>query len=102
MSNDKLTTTIKGFVRMKASPLHDRVIVEPLEVETKTSGGIIIPDVSVEKPMIGIVRAVGPETKYLRPSDKVYHGKHAGVEYKENGKTYFVMREVDAFLTIQE
>jgi chaperonin GroES len=89
---------------MKFRPLHDRVVVEPLEVEEKTSGGIIIPDTAKEKPMQGKVVAVGSgnrdETGKLvaldvKKGDTVLYGKWSGTEVKLDGKQVLIMRESD-------
>ncbi|WP_455372193.1 co-chaperone GroES [Limibacillus halophilus] len=89
---------------MKFRPLHDRVVVEPLEVEEKTAGGIIIPDTAKEKPMQGKVVAVGSgsrdETGKLvaldvKKGDTVLYGKWSGTEVKLDGKQVLIMRESD-------
>jgi chaperonin GroES len=90
---------------MKIRPMQDRIIVERVEEETKTAGGIIIPDtVSKEKPQEGKVVAAGkgkvtPEGKVLpldvKVGDRVLFGKYAGSEIKVDGKEYLIMREDD-------
>jgi len=89
---------------MNFKPLYDRVLVERLESEEKTAGGIIIPDTAKEKPMEGKVIAVGQGTKsekgdtialQVKPGDKVLFGKWSGNEIKLNGKDYLVMKESD-------
>jgi chaperonin GroES len=90
---------------MNIRPLQDRIIVERVEEETKTAGGIIIPDtVSKEKPQEGKVVAAGkgkvtPEGKVLpldvKEGDRVLFGKYAGSEIKIDGKEYLIMREDD-------
>ena len=89
---------------MKFRPLHDRVLVERVEQETKTAGGIIIPDTAQEKPMQGKVKSVGggsrDETGKLVPldvkaGDKVLFGKYSGTEVKIDGTEYLIMRESD-------
>ena len=90
---------------MNIRPLQDRIIVERVEEETKTAGGIIIPDtVSKEKPQEGKVIAAGkgkvtPEGKVLpldvKVGDLVLFGKYAGSEIKVDGKEYLIMREDD-------
>ena len=80
-------------------PLSDRVLIEPLEAETKTAAGIIIPDNAKEKPQKGNVVAVGPGTKdeplTVSVGDTVLYGKYAGTELKLDGKDYLIMRESD-------
>ncbi len=89
---------------MKFRPLYDRVLVERLESESKTSGGIIIPDTAKEKPMEGLVIAIGNGTKsdngdivplQVKVGDKVLFGKWSGNEIKLDGKDYLVMKESD-------
>lgn len=85
-------------------PLADRVLVEPLEAETKTSSGIIIPDTAKEKPQKGTVVAVGPGTKdeplTVKVGDTVLYGKYAGTELKLEGTEYLMMRESDILAII--
>ncbi len=85
-------------------PLHDRVLVERLESEAKTAGGIIIPDTAQEKPMEGKIIAVGTgEIKSdgsVRPlnvkaGDHVLFGKWSGTEVKLDGKELLIMKESD-------
>jgi chaperonin GroES len=89
---------------MKMRPLHDRVIVKRLEAETKTAGGIVIPDTAAEKPIKGEVVAVGNgkilEDGKTRPldvkvGDKVLFGKYSGTEVKVDGQEVVVMKEDD-------
>ncbi len=90
---------------MNIRPLQDRIIVERVEEESKTAGGIIIPDtVSKEKPQEGKIIAVGkgkvtPEGKVLpldvKEGDLVLFGKYAGSEIKIDGVEYLIMREDD-------
>jgi len=89
---------------MKFRPLHDRVLIESLESEEKTAGGIIIPDTAKEKPQEGKVIAVGPGSKSedgktipmdVKVGDRVLFGKWSGTEVKVNGKEYSIMKESD-------
>ena len=88
----------------KLRPLHDRVIVERLEEEKKSAGGIIIPDSASEKPVRGKIVAVGPGKKDdngknisldVKVGDIVLFGKYSGSEVKVDGKDLLVMREDD-------
>ena len=85
-------------------PLADRVLVEPLEAETKTASGIIIPDTAKEKPQKGTVVAVGPGTKdeplTVKVGDTVLYGKYSGTELKLEGIEYLMMRESDILAII--
>jgi chaperonin GroES len=89
---------------MKFKPLHDRVVVERADADTKTKGGIIIPDTAKEKPMEGKVISVGPgardENGKLQPldvkkGDRILFGKWSGTEVKIDGKDLLIMKESD-------
>jgi len=92
----------KSNVNVK--PLADRVLVEPAMAETKTSGGIIIPDTAKEKPMRGKIIAVGngkPEEKMtVKVGDTVLYGKYAGTELTIEGKDYLIMKESDIYAIV--
>ena len=79
--------------------LADRVLIEPLEAETKTASGIIIPDSAKEKPQKGNVVAVGPGTKEnpvtAKVGNTVLYGKYSGTELKLENNDYLIMRESD-------
>jgi chaperonin GroES len=90
--------------RMKFRPLHDRVVIERIDAEAKTAGGIIIPDTAQEKPQQGKVIAVGPggrdESGKLTPidvkvGDRILFGKWSGTEVKIDGVDYLIMKESD-------
>ena len=96
---------------MQIRPLHDRVLVERLEENTKTAGGIIIPDTAKEKPSEGLVEAVGdgfraedgkivPMT--VKVGDKVLFGKWSGTEVKLNGEERLIMKEADILGIVEE
>jgi len=89
---------------MKFRPLHDRVVVKRLEEETKTKGGIIIPDTAAEKPQTGKVVSVGPgargedgklEPLDVKAGDTVLFGKWSGTEVKIDGEDVLIMKESD-------
>src|SRR5437773_2339814 len=95
---------------MKFRPLHDRVVVRRVEEDTKTKGGIIIPDTAQEKPMQGEIIAVGPggrdESGKLIPidvkaGDIVLFGKWSGTEVKLDGVEYLIMKESDIMGVIE-
>lgn len=81
------------------TPLHDRVIVKPAAAETKTAGGIIIPDTAKEKPQKGNIIAAGPgkkdEPMTVKPGDTVLYSKYAGTEINLDGEDLLIMRESD-------
>ena len=89
---------------MKFRPLQERVLVESLDSEEKTAGGIIIPDTAKEKPQEGKVIAVGPGSKSeegkitpldVKVGDHILFGKWSGTEVKIDGKEYSIMKESD-------
>ncbi|MBL8028567.1 MAG: co-chaperone GroES [Fibrobacteres bacterium] len=88
---------------MKVKPLADRIVVEALEAEAKTAGGIIIPDNAKEKPQQGKVVAVGSGKvedgkkieMELKVGDVILYGKYSGTEITVDGKEYLIMREND-------
>ncbi len=89
---------------MKLRPLHDRVLVEPLEAEEKTAGGIIIPDTAKEKPMEGKIVAAGKGARSedgkitaldVKKGDRILYGKWSGTEVKIDGQDLLIMKESD-------
>lgn len=91
-------------------PLQDRVLVERLEAEEKTAGGIIIPDTAKEKPQEGKVIAVGNGKKLengelltpdIKEGDRILFSKYGGTEVKIDGKDYLIMREDDILGVIE-
>ena len=89
---------------MTIRPLHDRILVKRLEEETKTAGGLFIPDTAKEKPIQAKVVAVGAgkrdkEGKLIaldvKPGDKVLFSKYSGSEIKIDGEEHLIMREED-------
>ena len=89
---------------MKFRPLHDRVVVKRLEQETKSAGGIIIPDTAAEKPQQGEITAVGPGARDeagklvpldVKKGDRVLFGKWSGTEVKIDGHELLIMKESD-------
>lgn len=89
---------------MSIKPLADRVLVEPKEAETKTAGGLYIPDNAKEKPQEGKVIAVGSgkkdEPMEVKAGDTVLYGKYAGTEINVGGKSYMIMRQSDILAII--
>ena len=95
---------------MKFRPLHDRVVVKRLEEDSKSAGGIIIPDTVKEKPMRGEVVAVGPGTRDesgkinapdVKAGDTVLFGKWSGTEVKIDGDDLLIMKESDILGVIE-
>ncbi|GGB38438.1 co-chaperone GroES [Tistrella bauzanensis] len=95
---------------MAIRPLHDRVVVRPIEQEQKTAGGIIIPDTAKEKPQQGEVVAVGNGTRGddgklvaldVKVGDRVLYGKWSGTEVKVDGQDVLILKEQDIFGVIE-
>ncbi|MCH9753815.1 MAG: co-chaperone GroES [Alphaproteobacteria bacterium] len=95
---------------MSLKPLQDRVAVEVLESEQKTPGGVIIPDTAKEKPIQGVVVAVGEGIKSdsgnrvavdVKVGDKVLFGKWSGTEVEVNNKKLLIMKESDIMGVIE-
>jgi chaperonin GroES len=96
---------------MKFRPLHDRVVVKRVEEDTKTKGGIIIPDTAQEKPMQGKIIAVGPGARDesgklipidLKAGDYVLFGKWSGTEVKIDGDELLIMNESDIMGVLED
>jgi chaperonin GroES len=89
---------------MKIKPLSDRVLIQPLDAEEKSKGGIIIPDTAKEKPQQGKVIAAGPGKisdqgevikMQVKKGDKILYGKYSGAEVNINGEEHLIIREDD-------
>ncbi|MGA8388673.1 MAG: co-chaperone GroES [Pseudolabrys sp.] len=96
---------------MKFRPLHDRVVVERLDADAKSAGGILIPDSAQEKPSQGEIVAVGPGGRDeagklipidLKKGDRVLFGKWSGTEVKIDGQNLLIMKESDIMGVLQE
>ena len=90
--------------KVSVRPLDDRVVVEPLEAEESTAGGILLPDTAKQKPQRGKVLAVGPgkmredgqrSAVAVAVNDEVLFGRYAGNDVEVNGKEVKIMRESD-------
>jgi len=95
---------------MNIKPLHDKVLVKRVDEETKTSGGIIIPDTAKEKPSEGIIEAVGngfrtEDGKILPMSvkvgDRILFAKWGGTEIKIGGETRLIIKESDILAVVE-
>ena len=99
------------MAKMNFRPLHDRVVVQRIDAEEKTKGGIIIPDTAKEKPQEGKIVAVGPggrdeAGKLIKPDvkvgDRVLFGKWSGTEVKIDGVELLIMKESDVMGVLDE
>jgi len=95
---------------LKIRPLEDRVVVQPMEAEERTAGGIVLPDSAKEKPQRGHVMALGPgkllesgqrATMSLAIGDEVIYGKYSGSEIEVDGHDVKILRESDILAKIQ-
>jgi chaperonin GroES len=91
-------------MKLSLKPLGDRLVVEPIEQEEVTAGGIVLPETAKEKPQQGKVLAVGPGARDddgkriamdVKVGDKVLYAKYAGTEFKMDGKKLLILRESD-------
>jgi chaperonin GroES len=96
---------------LKIRPLDDRVVVEPLEAEEKTAGGILLPDTAKQKPQRGRILAVGPgklrdsgerSTLNVAKGDEVIYGRYSGSDIQVDRKELKIMRESDILAKIEK
>ena len=96
---------------MKMKPLHDNILVQRIQEENKTKGGIYIPDSAKEKPSEGKVIEVGPgrsdDKGHVKPlqvekGDRILFGKYGGTEVKIGGEEYLIMSENDVLVIIED
>jgi chaperonin GroES len=95
---------------LSLKPLGDRVVVEPIEQEEVTAGGIVLPETAKEKPQQGTVLAAGPGardddgkhvTMDVKVGDKVLYAKYSGTEFKVEGKKLLILRENDLLAIVE-
>lgn len=90
---------------MKIKPMDDRLLIELVEEETKTSSGIIIPDTAKEKPRMGLVVAVGTDEDLqakVKVGDKVLFAKYGGEEITADGKEYKIVQRSDVLAVVED
>lgn len=96
---------------MNIQPLEDRVLIQRVESEEKTEGGIIVPETAQEKPQEGIVRAAGPGKRddsgdripmEVSEGDKVLFGKYSGTEITVGGEEHMMLRESELLAVIDD
>ena len=90
---------------MKIKPLADRVLVKQVPAETKTAGGLIIPDTAQEKTQAAVVEAVGPGTEKemisVNIGDKILYDKYAGTTIKADGEEYLILKMADIIAIVE-
>jgi chaperonin GroES len=96
-------------MKLSLKPLGDRIVVEPIEQEEITAGGIVLPETAKEKPQQGKVLAAGPGARDdegkriamdVKVGDKVLYAKYGGTEFKMDGKKLLILRESDLLAII--
>ena len=96
--------------KLSLKPLGDRLVVEPIEQEEVTAGGIVLPETAKEKPQQGKVLAVGPGARDdegeriemdVKVGDKVLYAKYSGTEFKMSNKKYLILRESDLLAIVE-
>lgn len=90
---------------MKIKPLDDRILLEPLPAEEKTTSGLIIPDSAKEKPRVGVVIAVGTDEdlkEKIKEGNKVLFAKYGGDEIEMNGKEYRILQRSDILAVVED
>ncbi len=90
---------------MKIKPLDDRILLEPMPAEEKTSSGLIIPDSAKEKPRVGTVIAVGTDEdlrEKIKEGNKVLFTKYGGDEIEMNGKEYRILQRSDVLAVVED
>ncbi len=99
------------MAKLAIRPLEDRVVIQQIEAEEKTAGGIVLPDTAKEKPQRGKVIAVGPGKLLdsgergqmsVRTGDEVFYGKYAGSDVEVGGTKYVILRESDVLAIIEK
>ena len=97
--------------KLSLKPLGDRLVVEPIEQEEVTAGGIVLPETAKEKPQQGKVLAAGPGARDdegkriemdVKVGDKVLYAKYSGTEFKMNSKKYLILRESDLLAIVEK
>ena len=90
---------------MKIKPIDDRILLEPMPAEEKTSSGLIIPDSAKEKPRVGTVIAVGTDEdlrEKIKEGNKVLFSKYGGDEVEMNGKEYRILQRTDILAVVED
>ena len=96
---------------LKLKPLGNRLVVEPLEAEEVTAGGIVLPETAKEKPQKGVVLSIGPGERDdkgkriemdIQAGDTVLYAKYAGTEIKVDGKKLLIIKESDILAIIDK
>ena len=81
-------------------PLADRVVAVREEAKTQTASGLYLPDGAKEKPMLAVVKAVGPEVKGIKVGDKIIYKEYSTTELKIDGVEYLIVKEEDVLATV--
>ena len=89
------------MTKLKIQPMGSRVLIQPIEQESKTSSGLLLPETAKEKPQTGLVVAVGDDEEIkLKVNDKVLFAKHSGTEFKMEGSEYLLLEANDVLAKV--
>lgn len=84
------------MIKIKIQPLGTRVLIQPIEQESKTSSGLLLPETAKEKPQTGLVVAIGDDEEIkLKVNDKILFAKYSGTEFKMDGTEYLLLESSD-------
>ncbi len=104
-------TATRSKKKVQFRPMDDRILIEPIEADERTTGGIILPDAAREKPQRGIVVAMGPGKLLdsgkrgemcVSMGDELFYGKYSGTEIEFGKDTYVVLRESDVLAIVNK
>lgn len=87
---------------MKLHPLADRVVAKSVDAETKSASGILIPETAKEKPVVGVVVAVGKEVKEVKEGDKIVYREYGPDKVKLDGQELLILKEEDVLAVVKE
>ena len=95
---------------MKIKPLFDRVVLKPIQNESKTSSGLVLAESNAEKPLLAQVITVGngieadgkPVEMQVNVGDKVIYSRYGGIEFKLDGQTYVIIRQSDILMVLED
>lgn len=89
------------MTKINIQPMGARVLIKPIEQESKTSSGLLLPETAKEKPQTGLVVAVGDDQEIkLKVNDKVLFGKYTGTDFKVDGTEYLLLESSDVLAKV--
>jgi chaperonin GroES len=87
---------------MQLNPLADRIIARPIESDTKTASGILLPDQAKEKTQMAEVLAVGKDVKEVKVGDRIIHSEYGPNHFKQDANEYLIVKEEDVLAVVKE